>query len=283
MAKTTALFLFILSAITLSAPGIAEEVKSVYAFKAQIKNLQDEVIYPAKIRPRIVAKIQSKIEGQVRRILKPIGSAVKKGEILAIISHTDPIYRFRSYKVRSTINGVIGQHLVDTGGHVRPGQPMFILAGHRDYKVNIELLPNDKRSISKNTLGSLKIGSDGPFKVRILGISSLINPATGGHPTQLKLRKRIQLPPGDLGQVTFFLNKRTGFTIPERALNYQGDKIFVFKIANKIISKEFIKVGKNFGDMIEVTNGLKDGDVIVEKSSRFLKEGDEVKVEKERS
>lgn len=67
--------------------------------------------------------------------------------------------------------------------------------------------------------------------------------------------------------------------MPQAVLTYIGKSPHVRLIENqKTVKKIEVELGPKRRGMIEILSGLKKGDLVVERSSGFIKDGDEVEV-----
>jgi hypothetical protein len=87
------------------------------------------------------------------------------------------------------------------------------------------------------------------------------------------------LLPGAFVQVSLKLAASGALTVPANALLFRGDGnlVAVLDAAGKV-SLQKVRLGRNFGDTIEVSAGLKGGERIVLNPSDSLAEGDKVLV-----
>ncbi|MCY1165625.1 MAG: efflux RND transporter periplasmic adaptor subunit [Pseudomonadota bacterium] len=102
--------------------------------------------------------------------------------------------------------------------------------------------------------------------------------------TSRSMQVEVSLPnaagtllPGAFVQVALPLMASRGFSIPNNALVIRGDgvKVAVVDAQGRVHMKP-IQLGRNYGEKVEVTDGLADGDRLVLNPSDSLAEGDEV-------
>lgn len=73
-------------------------------------------------------------------------------------------------------------------------------------------------------------------------------------------------------------NNKAMLVIPQSAIKIENVNQFVFKVKNNRVYKVHIATGKTFGDYVEITSGLQNGDQVVENVDDQIKNGTEVKV-----
>lgn len=272
------LFTFLTLVISLGAVQVKK--KSVFIEVAKKQEISDSYLYPTMVRPLIQSTILSEDQGVIMKILTPLGYRVKRGQILATLNRLDPIYKFRALNVRSPIDGVVSKVFVDQGTNIAKGDPIFMVTNPNKTKLNIEVSAKERGQLKKGDIGLFR-WNDHETKVKISGISPIIDPATGSATVELFfLNRPSSIPLGVLGQVSFKSNIRNDFLINTNAIVYIGNKVYTKIVNNEgVIEKTRLKLGRNMGSKIEVTQGLKPGDRVVIRSSGFLKEGQVVMIE----
>lgn len=256
-------------------------LKSVYVEEVKKKELFDSFNYPAKIVPVVHAGVLSESQGVVGKIHKNLGQKVKKGQILATIRHTDPVYNYKDMMLRSPVTGVVSKIFIHEGSYVGKGKRLFTVTDPKRAKVEIEVPAKDRKHMTVGLKGELKsLATSEIYEVELVGISPYLDPATGTATAELRLlSKEKSVPLGALGKVSFKSNVRKGFMLPQDTIVYRGRDTFV-----KVVSKEDkvkrvdVKIGEKRRGDVEILKGIKEGDFIVKRSSGFLKEGAKVEV-----
>ncbi len=285
------LFKFVLllcSAVSCMHPVYASIPKkaSVMLLEAKSQPLADALTYPGRVRSRLNATTTSEIEGQVTEISRPLGSKVKNGDVILVIRNTDPIYRYAPIRIRSLSSGYLTSFDVALMSRVERGQKLFTITDPKNLLVEVE--------IPAHHLSALKRGMTGEFRpdpmqpesvpVTIEGLSPLIDVKSGTATAELRpLKESGLLRQGILGQISLKTNQREAFLLPESAIIYRDEKPFVRVLANGKVQRKEIKLGSRMGDSYEVSGGLKAGEQIVTRSSRFISDGEEVEVQKSES
>ncbi len=254
--------------------------KSVFVESVSKKEVFDSYSYPARVESKVSSIILANSSGVVKKINYTLGTNVKRSEVLAKIKHTDPVYNYNEYLVRSQVNGVISKIFVTQGALVSKGAKLFTVTSAKEKKIVIE--------VSAKDLGIIKVGEKGTFesnkteyKVEIIGMSPFLDPATGSATAELKIIDTKPLTIGQLGKVKFKSNLRKAFILPESALVYRGDKTYVREVNDKnIVKKILVKTGNKKRGNVEILEGLSEKQNIVVKSSGFLADGYEVEVKR---
>lgn len=242
------------------------------------KEVYDSYHYPAKIIPKVHSNILSESQGVVDKLNFQLGQEVKKDQVVAKVRHTDPVYQYRPVELRAPVSGVVSRVYVTEGSTVSLGETLISITDPKQAKILIEVAGND--------LSSLKVGLEGNFflreidqnyKVKIIGMSPLVDAATGTASAELEIVGDENIPLGTIGRVTFRTNLHKGILISHDAIIYKGRDTYVHLVeADNKIKTTPVKLGMKRSGMIEILEGLSVGEKLVIRSSKHVKTGDEV-------
>ena len=84
------------------------------------------------------------------------------------------------------------------------------------------------------------------------------------------------LPAGMFMQLAVELERRDAVTIPEEAVVVEGDQAYVFLIANGKATRRDVKLGLREPGIVEITHGLKTGDLVITRGIQRVREGSPV-------
>jgi HlyD family secretion protein len=279
------MFKLLALAIILFLPALeAAPVKpQVVIEKLEKQNLFDLLIFPARIETNTHGVILSEVAGVIDTLDANFGDKVKKGQLLAKIRNLDPVYRYRPVEVRSTIDGVLSASNVTRGTHVSIGQELFQVVDPTDFKITIEAASQDLSLLSVGDVGKLSLrGFDHKPEVRVIGISPIVNSATGTARVELALKdedKKQILPIGAIGRVEIQTNSNEGMVVMNDAVFYRGQKSYArITSAEGIVEIKEVALGRKRSDKVEILEGLQEGELLVLRSSGFLREGSEVTI-----
>ncbi len=244
----------------------------------QIKptELFDLYTYPARVDSKVNTAIFSETSGVIKKILAPLGYKVSKNQRLMSIEHTDPIFQYKPTFITSPTAGIVAQMDITEGSQVNPGQKLALVTDPKLLKLTLEVPAQDLPFISKGHLGTFQ-----STQVRVLGISPFVDPTTGTATCELEFTTppKGELAPGVIGQVSFKTNLRHGFTIPEAALVYRGNDTFVRLVKDGKAKELSVELGKKQSGRVEILKGLTENNILIERSSRFVKDGEPVRLE----
>ena len=190
--------------------------------------------------------------------------------------------------IRAPFSGVIDEVITDQGTVVAPGQGVFRIVNLKDMYI--------KADVPERYLSSVIPGKEVAIEIPMLGetITSEVR-QTGNYinPNNRSFSIEVDVPNKD-GQVKPNLTAKLQINdysnenailiplsvISENAKNEQ----YVYKAISNgekdkaVAERQIITTGKTQGDLIEVLEGLSNGDVIIVEGARSVKDGQEVKI-----
>ncbi len=167
---------------------------------------------------------------------------------------------FLSYtELRSPVNGIVLQKLIDKGNLVSPQTPVF----------KIGSLPLKVRAyIDDIYAGKVKVGTDVKVKVqgktytgRVVEVDRSSDPVT--HKFGVKvLVEGLNAIPGTYAVVEIPSLKAEAVAVPKSAIYRVGAVEYVFVVKNGIAHLRIVKTGEKVGNMVIVLSGLHPGEKI---------------------
>ncbi|MCK5073911.1 MAG: efflux RND transporter periplasmic adaptor subunit [Bacteriovoracaceae bacterium] len=269
--------------ILAAAPKNGKKIKSVFVKKVVLQEIFDTYSYPAKVIPKVNAAVLSESQGVIAKLHVGLGEKVVKNSKLASVRHTDPIYKYKPVNIKSPVDGVVSSIIITEGSLVSKGERLMTVTDPMKYSIRMEVTALDLKYIKKNLAGEFSVkGMNKKIKIKVKGVSPFVDPGTGTATAELSVDnsddgKDILI--GSLGQAVFKSNVHKGFVINEDAIYYDGKFPFLKIVENEKIRKIPVKLGKGRRGKVEITEGLKDGYIVVVRSSGYLADGEKVKIE----
>ncbi len=277
------LILFVLLSVYVpklfSSPG---QMPSVFAKKVVLTPIFDSLDYPGRIEAKINAFILAESDGVISKIIKPLGASVKKHDKLVVVQNTDPVYQYAPMQIENVVSGVVSQVFVTEGSRVAKGDRLMLVTDPSQLRIIVEIPAGDLKSIRQGIPAQLVQGSE-IWEVKVRGVSPFVDPSTGTANCELEFlagqKNKSRPPAGALAKVNFKADQRSGISIADSAVFYRGKETYVRVIRENHAFLQPIKIGKKQFGNVEIINGLKENDQVVERTSSFISDGEEVKVE----
>ncbi|MCM2277820.1 MAG: HlyD family efflux transporter periplasmic adaptor subunit [Oligoflexia bacterium] len=256
------------------------QIPTVFIRPAAVTDLFEVLTYPARVSAKINATLLAETDGVVTRILAPLGQRVTRGQRILTITHTDPIYQYAPATITAPICGIVSAIEVTEGSQVAKGSRVAAVLDPSKVKIQAEVPAPDLAALKRGLTGEFRVGGrEKPLPVRIHGLSPFVDPATGTATCEIELLSAEALAPGGLGQVSFKVNSRKGITLPDHAIGYQGSNPYVRIVEGGKAKRVSVVLGSKQQGLVEVLKGVPENAAVIERSSRFVADGDEVKVE----
>jgi len=181
-------------------------------------------------------------------------------------------------RIIAPISGIISAKQVDSGATVFPGQPLMTIEDEGNYQLEL--------AVPESLSGTVKAGS--PVQVTLdsgvttlnLKIAEIVPVADPNSRTFIAKVNLSQkgLASGTFGRGAIALGTSTnGMRVRKTALVERGALSFVWVVdKNSIVRMRLVKVGKNFGDKVEILSGLSDGERVVVSGVEKISEGSKV-------
>ncbi|OYR19173.1 efflux RND transporter periplasmic adaptor subunit [Brucella thiophenivorans] len=198
--------------------------------------------------------------------------------------------------VVAPFNGIIGISKVDLGQYLTPGTVIATLQQVDTMRVDFTIPELSLPMIKLGQTIKLGQGMDAlDFTGVITGIDPKIDPST----RLVSVRAEVENPdhkltPGQFVQVRVELPKEDNIiTLPQTTIvsSLYGDYVFAVRPAeqkegeeskegeNLVAQQVFVKIGRRFGEVAEITSGIKEGDVVITAGQNKLTAGISVKID----
>jgi len=186
--------------------------------------------------------------------------------------------------IRSPLNGWVKLKGVTTGMFAKTGSPIMSL-------IQIDPL-FCTFSVTDKDIGALKVGQDVVFTVdafpgrKFTGEVNIIYPNVDEHSRMLKVEALIpnksqELKPGLFARVIVYTGApKDAVLIPVTSILYEGTKARIFLNENNKARERYLKLGRKYGEMLEIMEGLQAGEQLVVVGQNTLTDGVNVRVVK---
>jgi Cu(I)/Ag(I) efflux system membrane fusion protein len=191
-------------------------------------------------------------------------------QIAELARRGEPIERV---PFKSPASGVVVEKNVVEGAAVMAGQRLFRIADLAEIWVEADVYESDLPRITKNLPASITLDylPGKTFDGKVAFIYPYLDPASRTGRVRVALpNKGLELKPDMYATVTFKLPLGPRLVVPISAVVYTGPRRIVFVDLGKgALRPQEVTIGARSGDLIEITTGLSEGDVVVS-SGNFL-------------
>lgn len=180
----------------------------------------------------------------------------------------------------SPIDGTVVKQVFEAGETIAPGHPALVLGRLDTLEVEV--------GVPDNLIDLIKIGEE--VNIFIYGIDKQIKGVISSIDTTADLETRTfgvkididnaerHIKPGMIANVTINMDKVSAITVPIDSVldNGEGSSVFIYDKETSSVIRREIKTGNVFGDRIEITEGLENGETIVVDGQYRLIDGEKV-------
>lgn len=253
---------------------LAKEMQELIGLETAVVKrmmIEDVLELPAEIvpDPNNVSSIIAPLSGRITGLSVNLGSAVKKGAVIAVIENPQSLGQ--RFEVRSPLGGVVAARPVNVGEWIESGKVMLDVINYSRLHGVVRLYPDEQRKVRVGQV--VEFESDGMIaKGRIFILSPSVDPAT----RTIEARAEISNPKGILKANSFatariLLRKKEALVVPESALLHEEAHHTVYVKEGERFEKRSVDVGIRRNGLAEILSGLKAGDVVVSKGAYQLK------------
>lgn len=189
--------------------------------------------------------------------------------------------------LRSPISGVITARNYDAGDMYAMSSPIYVVQQITPVKLLVAMSETDYSKIDTGDVVEITTDAlaDKQFTGKINRIYPTIDPATHTVTVEISVPNSDRvLRPGMFARVKVTFGINHSIVIPDVAVVKQqgsGQKMAFVVNGDNTVTSRMITLGRHFGNMYEVLNGLDEGERIVSRGHTALRSGDEVNVIRE--
>lgn len=253
--------------------------------QAELKKAQAQLKLAQLSLERAQSLVSKKVESQ--SILDQKKADFQQAEAAVVLAKV----HVKQRQVMAPFDGDLGifDNKINIGHYVQPGQPLVSLTKRDHVYLNFSL-DEKKRphiKVGQDVLITTDTYGDKVFKGTITSIDPQIKQETRGIMVQASIENNnLMLFPGMYAHVKVLTHTKPNvILIPETAINYTlyGHSVFVVKDdkGDLTVKRQNIHVGQRVRQAVEVTDGLKAGDVIITIGHANLLDGAKVIVDKD--
>ena len=260
-------------------PQTATAVRTVVA-----KNLTitDFVYTNGEIETQKSIEVFPSIGGKVVDMRVSLGSPVKAGDIIAYIDPSEPGSYYAKSPVTAPIDGSIITSPVKIGQKVSMNSVITKIGDIGNLQITSKV---PERYVSDIAIGqkaeiTLQAYGEEKFMASVVRISPVVDPATRTKEIILNFDKKYdKVNAGMFARVKLFTIDYGGYpVIQQDAFVENSDEYYLYVVKeDSTVTKRKVVRGKNIDGYFQVTEGIKDGDVIVLEGMLSLYEGAKIK------
>lgn len=181
--------------------------------------------------------------------------------------------------VEAPISGVVTERMVNLGDYVTVNQPLFEVVDFDSIVARIFVPEKDLPRLRKGQPARVRADAlgDRVFSGSVDRIAPAVDPGTGTVKVTVAIPRQEGLRPGMYVEVQLVAEtKDDALLVPKRALVYENDQIFVFRLGGETERNvDRVRLVPRMEDamFVEPAGGFAEGDLIVTAGQSGLKDG----------
>jgi membrane fusion protein (multidrug efflux system) len=185
-------------------------------------------------------------------------------------------------EIRAPIDGVVSERFIKLGNTIDVNARTFQVTSLEPLVSYLHIPEREFRRIDPTQTATILIDAlqGAQFDATVARVSPIVDPETGTFKITIEVSDPTRrLKPGMFGRINVVYDSRLNvLQIPRSAIIEEAGMSSVYVISDDVVEKRVIHTGYAEGGMIEVLDGIEDGDEIVFVGHTNLKDGSKVSV-----
>lgn len=276
-------FVFFMTACENKVEEASSEEKALEVVVETIKEkeLFERLAFAGKLEPKERRGLYAKSSGIITKVYPKLGEKVKKNQKLMEVSPRD--VHFQAFNILAPMEGFFTEVLVEVGQRVDQNDNLGVVAKLDLFETTVQASLRDLSYLELGGVVKVVLAEHTKLEKEIQGKVQEIAPVADPVLGTFGIRIEIECTPADpcyeslkagtYAKVYLKKNLRKGIKVLEAHLVSDNEKAITL-VEGDVIKRVEVKLGKNYGDEIEILEGLNPGDRLVTASSRRPKDGD---------
>lgn len=189
--------------------------------------------------------------------------------------------QLRMTKIVSPINGTVDGVNIKIGQVVAPGLPAISVINFSNLKVKADVAESYASRIKNgDEVQILFPDTKDSVTSKVHYASRAINALTRTFSVEVLLDNNKEYHPNMVAKLKIndYQSAKPQITLPVKFIQRGTEESYVFVSENGIVVKKVIKTGREYNGLLEVIDGLKEGDLLITGGYDLVNEGDKVSV-----
>ncbi|MCB1483632.1 MAG: efflux RND transporter periplasmic adaptor subunit [Hyphomicrobiaceae bacterium] len=181
-------------------------------------------------------------------------------------------------QVTSPVDGIVSRRNARIGAIASAaGDPMFRIIQKGEIELDAEVIETDIIKVKEGQKAIVTVPGVGEYDGTVRLVSPEIDKTTRLGRVRIFLGKKPELRVGSFARATIETGRSHGIAVAPSSIMFDPSGTYVQIVVDDKVARRDIKTGLVASGLVEVTSGLSEGDVIVERSGTFLRDGDVIK------
>ncbi len=252
-------------------------------------SFSEEILADGFFRAKNRYTVTAFAEGDIKRVDLKVGDILKKNQTI-----TELFWDVKYVPVKSPVAGVITKIYRESAGPIHRGEPIVEVVDPSELEIVSELLTTDAARVKVGNLAKAtgwgdakeiqatvtKISKAGFIKISALGVEEERTEVIM-EPQKLSAELKKKLGHTFHTQLNIQVSKLdSALKIPAGAIVRQGSNWAVYQVINGVAHLKSVTLSLHGNEEAVITDGLNEGDVVINYPGDIIKEGTSVKGKK---
>ncbi len=182
-------------------------------------------------------------------------------------------------EVLAPADGIISRRIARVGGFAAgSAEPMFRIVANSEIELDAEVVETRLAGVRQGQDARVEVTGLGTIAGKVRLVSPEVDKATRLGRVRIFLGDNPGLRVGAFARGTIETAKGSGLAVPASAILYGADGGALVQVVREgRVETRKIKTGLAAASLVEVKEGLSEGDLVVARSGTFLRDGDAVR------
>ncbi|MFA5956948.1 efflux RND transporter periplasmic adaptor subunit [Hyphomicrobium sp.] len=188
------------------------------------------------------------------------------------------LWRRSNTNVTSPEDGIISRRTARIGAMASTnGEPMFRVIENGQIELDAEIVETELKDVKIGQKAIVTVPQIGDFEGEVRLVSPEVDKSTRLGRVKIFLGANPALRIGSYARGRIETASGRGLAVPSSAVAFDHDLVSVQIVKDNKVQKHMVKVGLVANDLIEIKDGVKEGDLVVTRAGTFLRDGDIVR------
>lgn len=280
---TAMLLTFVCLSLSMAAPEQKPVVRAVVAGKKDLKFI---LSYVGSLKAQDEAVVLSKASGKLQEYTVKEGDRVKKGDIVALADRDETGLKYEPVKIESPIPGIVGRTLLDKGASLSAQvTAVAIVLDMERMRVKLNVPEQDTPFLKTGLEAQIRIDAypQEVFSGEVSKVALVLDPQTRTLPIEITIPNTgLRLKSGMFARIKIIADyKHDVLALAQDALVRELGASYVFTVEGGLARKKKVSLGIEEDGIIEIIDGIKEGETVIVFGQQGLKEGTAVEIAQE--
>jgi HlyD family secretion protein len=188
------------------------------------------------------------------------------------------LWKRTNTEVTAPADGLISRRTARIGGMASgAGEPMFRIVARSEIELDAEVIETELAKVTAGQKAQVNVAGVGDVGGTVRLVSPEVDKLTRLGRVRVFLGDDARLRIGSFARGSLQTGRSHGLGVPSSAVVFDAGGTFVQIVRDGRVIRRGVKTGLIARGMVEVKQGLEEGDVVVARAGTFLRDGDAVR------